>query len=91
MEMPPEANNTVEFESYRVLARFVLRMLIMGLFAGFSDLGFGKTLSGMLALAVLYCLFAAAIRRELLFDPVLTHFDEAAAYAAVACAASWVS
>src|SRR5665213_3330126 len=42
--------------------------------------GFGRALEGLLAFGVFYCIFLAAGRRERLFGPVLTHFDEAAAY-----------
>jgi hypothetical protein len=51
----------------------------------------GKTLEGLLVWAVFYCIFAAAVRREKPFGPVLTHFDEAAAYAVIARLAAWTS
>jgi hypothetical protein len=44
----------------------------------------------MLVLAVVYCTVAAAIRREEPFGPDLTHFDEGAAYAAIAVLAVMV-
>jgi hypothetical protein len=53
--------------------------------------GFVKTLESLLVLAVFYCIFAAAIRREATFGPVLTHLDEAAAYAVIARLASFMS
>jgi hypothetical protein len=37
-----------------------------------------------LAFAVLYCVFVGTTRRESFFARHLTHFDEAAAYAAIA-------
>jgi len=45
----------------------------------------------MLILAVVYCIGAAAIRREEPFGPDLTHFDEAAAYAMIAVLAVMIA
>ena len=45
----------------------------------------------MFMLAMLYCIFVAAVRREHLFGQSLTHLDEAVAYAMVARLAAWVS
>jgi hypothetical protein len=53
--------------------------------------GFGKTLSAWLILAALYCVVAAALRREPPWGRELTHFDEAAAYAAIGAFAAWAS
>jgi hypothetical protein len=73
------------------LTRFFLRLVIFSIFAVLGSQGFGKTLESLLVLAVFYCVFVAAIRREEPFGPVLTHFDEAAAYAVIACLAAWAS
>jgi hypothetical protein len=73
-----------ELASTQVLMRFFLRIVICALFALASRRGFGKTLEDLLVLAVFYCIIAASIRRETPFAPVLTHFDEAAAYAVIA-------
>jgi hypothetical protein len=37
---------------------------------------------------VIYCVFAATLRRKMPFGPVLTQFDEAAGYAALGVLAS---
>jgi hypothetical protein len=79
------------FGSAQALTRFFLRLLILSIFAALGSQGFGKTLESLLVLAVFYCIFVAAIRREEPFAPVLTHFDEAAAYAVVARLAAWTS
>ena len=81
----PNTPDIHDFESARVLTRFFLRLIILCVFAGLSHQGFGKTLEGMLMLAVLYCIAAAVVRREHAFGPLLSHFDEAAAYVVVAC------
>ena len=81
--MPHAPNTTREIASAHVLIRFVLRMVLLGVFATFGSQGFGKTFEGLLLLTVFYCVFAATLRREAAFGPVLTHFDEAAGYAAI--------
>jgi hypothetical protein len=79
------------FGSAQALTRFFLLLLILSIFAALGSQGFGKTLEGLLVLAVFYCIFVAAIRREEPFAPALTHFDEAAAYAVIARLAAWTS
>ena len=83
--------NTPQFGSAQALTRFFLRLVILSIFAALGSQGFGKTLESLLVFAVFYCIFAAAIRREEPFAPVLTHFDEAAAYAVIARLAAWSS
>ena len=80
-----------DFGSAQALTRFCLRLAILCVFAALGHQGFGKTLVNMLMLAMLYCIFVAAVRREHLFGPSLTHLDEAVAYAMVARLAAWVS
>ena len=87
----PNTPDVSALGSARVLTRFFLRLIILCVFAGLGHQGFGKTLESMLMLAVLYCIVAAAVRREHPFGPLLTHFDEAAAYAMVARLAAWAS
>jgi hypothetical protein len=63
--------------SSQVLFRFVLRLVLLCAFASLSTRGFGTAL----ALSAIFCVVVASIRREPVFGPVLTHWDEAAAYA----------
>jgi len=63
--------------SSQVLFRFVLRLVLLSAFASLSTRGFGTAL----ALSAIFCVVVASIRREPVFGPVLTHWDEAAAYA----------
>jgi hypothetical protein len=51
----PNTPDIPAFGSARVLIRFFLRLTILCVFAGLGHQGFGKTLEGMLMLAVLYC------------------------------------
>lgn len=67
----------------QVGVRVLLRVALLGAFATFGSQGFVRTLASLLLLSVLICAFFALARRELVFGPVLTHWDEAAAYGAV--------
>ena len=73
------------------LTRFFMRLAIFSVFATLGQRGFGKTFANLLILGSVYCVMAAAIRREQPFGPELTHFDEAAAFAVIADVAAWVS
>jgi branched-subunit amino acid transport protein AzlD len=79
------------FGSAQVLTRFFLRLIVFGIFAALSSTGFAKTLESLLTFGAIYCLVAAALRREQPFGRELTHFDEAAAYTVIACLAAWSS
>jgi len=79
----PTPSVSHEVVSAHVLIRFALRLVILAIFAALGSRGFGKTLEGLLALAAVYCIVIAAVRREAPLGPVLTHFDEAAAYAVI--------
>jgi hypothetical protein len=86
----PKTPDILHFGSAYALTRFFLRLAIFSVFAALGHQGFGKALASMLILAIVYCIVAAAIRREQPFDPELTHFDEAAAYAVVADVVTWI-
>jgi hypothetical protein len=89
--MPHTPDIPRDFGSVQALTRFFMRLVILSIFAALGSQGFGKTLESLLVLAVFYCIFAAAVRREQPFGPALTHFDEAAAYAVIAGLAAWTS
>ena len=65
----------------QVIFRFLFRLMLLSAFATMSSQGFGKALAGLLALSAIFCLVTGALRREAILGPVLTHWDEAAAYA----------
>jgi hypothetical protein len=100
---PPEESNTPASEEARpkttrrqissaaVVLRFGVRMLILVAFASIGTIGFAKTLESLLAMAAIYCTGVAPLRREAPLGPVLTHYDEAAAYALCALVASKVA
>jgi hypothetical protein len=87
----PRTPDIPHFGSAQALTRFFMRLVILSVFAALGSQGFWKTLEGLLGLAVFYCIFSAAIQREKPFGPVLTHFDEAAAYALIAHLTAWTS
>lgn len=70
-----------ELDSRQVLFRFVFRLVLLSAFATFGTRGFGTAFSALLAMSAIFCAVAGAMRREGTFGPVLTHWDEAAAYA----------
>lgn len=73
---PPVEQPTSE----RVVARFVMRLVILAAFASFGTQGFGTSLAQMLLLASVFCVVTAKLRQEAVLGPVLTHWDEAAAF-----------
>jgi hypothetical protein len=89
--MPSTPDVPQQLGSAYVVTRFLLRVLILSVFATLGSQGFIKTFESLLVLAVFYCIFAAAVRREAAFGPVLTRLDEAAAYAVIARLASFLS
>jgi hypothetical protein len=64
-----------------VAARFVLRLAILCLFSLLSRRGFGPAFSALLLMASTLCSVIATLRRERVMASILTHWDEAAAYA----------
>jgi hypothetical protein len=59
----------------------VFRLFLLGIFATFGTQGFGTTFGALLELSAIFCVVVGAMRREAMFSPVLTHWDEAATYA----------
>ena len=89
--MTPNPDIPQQRLSARVLVRFLLRIVILAVFAGLGSQGFAKTIEQLLVLAVCYCVIIGGIRREAPLGPVLSHYDEAAAYAIAAGLARWAS
>ena len=77
--------------SPQVVIRFVLRIVVLAVFATFGHQAYGKALETLLSMMACYCIVAAAIRREAPLGSALTHFDEAAAYLLIACLAAWAA
>jgi hypothetical protein len=81
--MKPKPTISHELSSSQVLLRFVLRLALLSTFAIFGAQGFGTTFATLLALSAIFCAVVGAVRCEEMFGPVLTHWDEAAAYAVI--------
>jgi hypothetical protein len=82
-KMQPIPTVPYDMITVQALARFILRLALLSLFALLSP-DFARALASLLSLSALYCGAAAFVRGEALLPPVLTHWDEAAAYAAMA-------
>jgi hypothetical protein len=72
-----------QLNSPQVIFRFVCRLVLLITFATFGTQGFKTAFAGLLALSAIFCAVVGAMRREAMFGPVLTHWDEAAAYAVI--------
>ena len=69
--------------SGRVLLRFCVRIIILASFAAFSSIGFNKSLSVLLWMAMVFCTVGAMVKREQAFTKVLNHWDEMMGYALI--------
>jgi hypothetical protein len=72
-----------QLNSSQVLFRFVFRLVLLSTFATFGTQGFVTAFAALLALSAVFCAIVGAMRREPMFGPALTHWDEAAAYAVI--------
>jgi hypothetical protein len=70
-----------QFSSSQVLLRFGVRFALLAVFAAFTNQGFRTTLATLLPLCAFFCALMGTLRHEAILGPVLTHWDEAAAYA----------
>jgi hypothetical protein len=77
----PRITTGRQYNSRQVLFRFFFRLVVLGTFATFGTRGFAAAFAGLLALSAIFCAVTAAMRRETIFAPGLTHWDEAVAYA----------
>jgi hypothetical protein len=73
--IPPQTN------SRQVVFRIVFRLVLLTTFANVGSQGFGNTFAALVALSAVFCIVTGAMRREVIFGPTLTHWDEAALYA----------
>jgi hypothetical protein len=74
-----------ELRSFQVLVRFCLRMIILAVFASFGSVGFAGSFAALLGMSTILSVIIATMKQELPRDPVLTHWDEAAAYGSLWC------
>ena len=80
-----------EVDSRHVLFRFAFRLIVLTVFASLGTRGFGPAFAALLRWRHFSVRSAGAMRREEMFGHVLTHWDEAVAYAVIARLASTLS
>jgi hypothetical protein len=89
--MQPTNLNSPRASSSRVLFRFGLRMVVLVSFASLGQNGYARALLALLLMSVAMCAAWAGARREPLFGPSLTNWDEAAAYGCLASLTAMVA
>jgi hypothetical protein len=72
-----------QLNSSQVLFRFVFRLVLLSAFATLGTQSFAAAFASLLMLSAIFCAVTGVMRGEAIFDPVLTHLDEAAAYAVI--------
>ncbi|HVX99026.1 MAG TPA: hypothetical protein VHA55_04465 [Pseudorhodoplanes sp.] len=81
----PQPDLSQHLATAQTMIRFALRMIILCVCAAFGHEGFARTLVTLLVCAAAYCAGAGIVRRDHPLGPALAHWDESAAYAAIAC------
>jgi hypothetical protein len=76
-------NVSRQLTSPQVLVRFLLRTIILVVFAAFASIGFCRSLAALLAMSIIFSTVLGVLKREAPFDIVLNHWDETVAYAAL--------
>jgi hypothetical protein len=72
-----------QLRSTPVIVRFLLRTIILVVFASFANVGFGRGLAALLWMSIILSSVIGTIKRETPFGAVLNHWDETVAYAAL--------
>jgi hypothetical protein len=81
----PNTELTRGAQALRVIIRFGLRMVILLVFAAFSSIRFDQILMLLLLMSTFLSTVLATLKREEPLAPVINHWDEAVAYAALCC------
>jgi hypothetical protein len=82
---PPNTDLTRGAQALRVIIRFWLRIVILLAFAAFSSIRFDQILMLLLLMSTVLSAVLAMLKREEPLAPVINHWDEAIAYAALCC------
>jgi hypothetical protein len=80
-----------QLNSLQVLFRFLLRLVLLSTFATLGPQRYGTAFTSLMALTAFFCAILGVMRQEAIFSPVLTHWDEAAAYALISRLAAAIS
>jgi len=83
MEQQPRPTVPQQVSTSQTVVRFLFRLALLSTFAAFGTQGFARTIAALLAMSAIFCSLVGAMRRDAIFGPTLTHWDEAAAYAVV--------
>jgi hypothetical protein len=86
--MPQLSHSSRQFRNTQVVARFVIRIVILVAFATLGGIGVARSLVALLGMSALMCVGVGILRRESMLDSALTHWDEAAAYGLLCCLTS---
>jgi hypothetical protein len=86
--MPQLSHTTREFRNTQVAIRFVLRIVILCVFATLGSIGFARSLIALLWMSAIMSVAIGIMKRESMVDSALTYWDEAAAYGLLCCLAS---
>ena len=74
--------------SIQVMVRFMLRMVILVIFAIFAGTSFAASMVALLWMSAMLCAVTAAMRHELPFRADLNYWDEMTSYMALCALAS---
>jgi hypothetical protein len=77
-----------ELRNTQVVVRFVLRIVVICVFATLGGVGFARSSNALLWMSAVMSATVGIVRRESIFDSALNYWDEAAAYASLCCLAS---
>ncbi|MCP4616723.1 MAG: hypothetical protein GY844_09810 [Bradyrhizobium sp.] len=69
--------------SIQVIVRFLLRMVVLMVFAIFAGKTFAGSMVALLWMSAILCAVTAVMRRELPFRADLNHWDEMTSYIAL--------
>ena len=75
-------------KAIQVISRFLLRMVILVIFAAFAGTSFARSMVALLWMSAILCAVTAVMRRELPFRDELNHWDEMTSYIALCSLAS---
>ncbi|CAN5540033.1 hypothetical protein BH11PSE4_BH11PSE4_31520 [soil metagenome] len=89
--MPQLESMTTGPNSAQVATRFALRMVILCVFASLGSIGFARSFAALLWMSAIISVVTGPLRREPLLGTSLTYWDEAAAYGALFCLASFTA
>jgi Zn-dependent protease len=86
--MPQISQTSREFRNTQTAFRFMLRIVILCVFATLGGIGFARSFVALLWMSAIMSVVIGIVRRERVFDSALTHWDEAASYGLLCCLAT---